>query len=146
MGVLGKDPPASNADAHDVHSILGPESSFDGKLTFRGSVRIDGPFVGVSKADGHLILGQDAVVKADARVGHLVVFGEMEGDLEAREGIEIHTSAKVRGKVISPQKMIGKGASFDGSCSMGRSAGGAGKAAEVAPMSSLGTTEVHVTH
>ena len=145
MGVLRRESPAAAPAMNDVHSILGPESTFDGKLTFRGSVRIDGRFSGQIEADGHLIIGPDAVVKADARVGHLVVFGELEGDLEASTGIEIHASAKVRGNVVSAQVMIEKGASFDGSCSMSRSPAN-GLDDETATEMRIDAAEAHVAH
>lgn len=119
MGVLRRDPePTRPNETHEIHSILGPESSFDGKLTFRGTVRVDGRFNGEIRADGSLIVGQDARLAANVYVGHLVVFGEVEGDLHATQGIEIHASAKVRGNISAPQVMVEKGALFEGSCRM----------------------------
>ena len=38
------DTPTMNVE--DIHTILGPESSFEGKLAFEGTVRIDGRFQG----------------------------------------------------------------------------------------------------
>ena len=48
MAVLKRDNsnPSTSGNIHDVHTILGPESSFEGKLVFEGTVRIDGTFKG----------------------------------------------------------------------------------------------------
>lgn len=119
MGMLKREAESTTElNAHDVHSILGPESSFTGKLTFEGTVRIDGHFSGEIHTDGNLIVGQGARIEANARVGRLVVHGEVSGDLHAAHTIEIHAPAKVRGNIAAPQVMIAKGALFEGSCRM----------------------------
>lgn len=139
MGVLRRDPePSDKTEAHEIHSILGPESSFDGKLAFRGTVRIDGRFQGEIRADGNLIIGQDAKLVANAHVGHLVVYGEVEGDLHATQGIEIHASAKVRGNISAPQIMVEKGALFEGSCRMSAEEGRAGAEETSSPRADSG--------
>ena len=102
MGVLRRDPPNDDAlDVHDVHTILGPESHFEGKLLFEGTVRIDGKFKGEVQTDGSLVIGHGALVEGQVRAGHIIVHGEVTGELVASEIIEIHAPAKVRGSLTS---------------------------------------------
>jgi cytoskeletal protein CcmA (bactofilin family) len=105
-------------NVNDVHTILGPESSFEGKLVFEGTVRIDGAFKGQIKTDNVLVIGQGARVEATVEVGSVVINGEVIGDVTAKQLIEIHAPGRVRGNITTPQLMIAKGVIFEGSCKM----------------------------
>ncbi len=119
MAVLRREPElTSDINIHDVHTILGPESTFEGKLVFDGTVRIDGTFHGEVRTDGSLVVGQSAKIKATLHVGHLVVHGEIEGDVIARHAIELHAPARVRGNLSTPQLMVAKGVLFEGNSRM----------------------------
>lgn len=105
--------------AADVHTILGPEATFDGKLTFEGTVRIDGTFRGEIRSEGELVVGPSARLEALVWVGGIVVIGELRGDIHAKRSVEIHSSGKVRGNIATPELSIAKGATFEGACKMG---------------------------
>ncbi len=108
---------------NDVHTILGQESSFEGKLVFEGTVRIDGRFKGEVHTDNVLVIGQNARVDAQITVGSIVINGEVNGDITAKHSVEIHAPGRVRGNVSTPQLMIAKGVLFDGTCRMESAAG-----------------------
>lgn len=104
-------------DGH-VTTLLGQGSEFSGKLTFEGTVRIDGRFSGEIFSEGTLVVGEGAEITADIAVKKLLVKGVVEGNLTAEESIEIHTPARVKGKLMCPELEIQKGVRFDGSCEM----------------------------
>lgn len=114
---------ATDLNVNDVHTILGPESSFEGKLVFDGTVRIDGRFKGEVKTDNVLVIGQGARVDAQIAVGSIVINGEVTGDMVAKHSVEIHAPGKVRGNISTPQLMIAKGVIFEGNCKMEDAAG-----------------------
>ena len=58
MAVLRRDEAISDVNINDVHTVLGPESTFEGKLVFDGTVRIDGKFKGEIQTDNILVVGQ----------------------------------------------------------------------------------------
>lgn len=120
MAVLKRDDlkVSSELNVNDVHTILGPESAFEGKLVFDGTVRIDGRFKGEIHTDNVLVVGQGARVDASITVGSIVINGEVNGDVTAKVSVEIHAPGKLRGNVTTPQLMIAKGVVFDGSCQM----------------------------
>ncbi len=120
MAVLKREEfvPVSEVNVADVHTILGPESSFEGKLVFDGTVRIDGKFKGQIKTDNVLVIGQTAHVEATIEVGSIVVNGEVVGDVTAKQLVEIHAPGKLKGNITTPQLMIAKGVIFEGSCKM----------------------------
>ena len=119
MAVLKRD--TSNSapgNVHDVHTILGPESSFEGKLVFEGTVRIDGAFRGEINTKDILVIGQGAKVNATIHVGQIVINGDVTGDVYAKQSVELNKPARLRGNIHTPQLMIEKGVIFEGSCKM----------------------------
>jgi cytoskeletal protein CcmA (bactofilin family) len=119
MAVLKREEIASSElNIHDVHTILGPESTFEGKLIFDGTVRIDGHFKGEVRTDGILVVGQTAKVEAEIHVGNIVINGEVIGDITAKHLVEIHAPATVRGNITTPQLMVAKGVIFEGTSKM----------------------------
>ena len=103
----------------EITALLGSGTRFDGKLTFEGTVRIDGTFTGEILSSDVLIVGEGAEVRADVRVGTLIVQGGViHGDIRAVEQVEIHYPGQVHGNIISPSLFIDKGVVFEGECRM----------------------------
>ena len=120
MAVLRRDDEKNNStlNIHDVHTILGPESTFEGKLIFEGTVRIDGTFKGEIETPNILVVGQGAKVEATLKVGSIIVNGEVEGDIIATETVELNAPAIIRGNITTPDLTMAKGVIFEGSCHM----------------------------
>ena len=78
--------PQSPADA-GLNALLGPGSVVEGKLSFKGQVRIEGTFTGEITTTDLLIVGETAKVSANINCGSVVVNGE-QGDVGAVD--EIH--------------------------------------------------------
>jgi cytoskeletal protein CcmA (bactofilin family) len=104
--------------ANDVHTILGPESKFQGNLSFEGTVRIDGHFKGDVNTADVLVVGPGAKVEAEIHVGSIVINGEVSGNIFAKNAVEIHAPGKVRGNISTPTLVIDRGVIFEGSCKM----------------------------
>jgi len=102
----------------EINAFLGKNTAFEGKLSFTGTVRVDGRFEGAIFGDGTLIVGDSAAIHADVRVSHLIVSGEIRGSLFAAERIEIRAPGKVYGNIQSPIVVIDEGVVFDGQCRM----------------------------
>lgn len=105
-------------DSVEITTILGPGSSFEGKLTFEGAVRIDGNFTGEIRTEGVLLIGERARVEATIIAANVVVQGHLRGDVSASNGVEIHSSARVHGNLATPSLTVEKGAVFQGNSRM----------------------------
>ena len=101
-------------------AFLGKDTAFEGKLTFHGTVRIDGHFRGEISADGGLIVGEGAMVEADLHISYIVISGEIRGNIVADDRLEIHPPGKVFGDIQAPTVVIDEGGIFEGTCSMQR--------------------------
>jgi len=103
----------------EINALLGFGTEFKGKLTFEGTVRIDGKFSGEVLSDGVLVIGEGAEIHADLDVATLIVLGgEIHGNIRASDLVEIHTPATLIGNIVSPQVAIDKGVFFQGECCM----------------------------
>ena len=107
----------SNPNA-EVNALLGRGSEFEGKLTFEGTVRIDGKFTGEILSNDTLIIGEGARVRAEIDVANVIVYGEVDGNIRAMNSCELHSPAKLTGNITAPALVIDQGVVFDGNCSM----------------------------
>jgi cytoskeletal protein CcmA (bactofilin family) len=110
----------------DVTTLLGRGSEFEGKLSFEGTVRIDGKLTGEIFTDDVLIVGEGAEVKAEIHVGAIVIEGTVHGNIHAKRSVEIHTPGRVHGNISTPSLYVERGVLFDGNCQM-ESVSGAGQ-------------------
>jgi cytoskeletal protein CcmA (bactofilin family) len=108
--------PAVPGAATDL--LLGRGVRFEGKLTFAGTVRIDASFVGTIVTSDVLVVGEAARIDANITCGTIVVHGEVNGNIQAKTGVEILGTAKVRGDLDTPSLVVEKGAFFQGACRM----------------------------
>jgi cytoskeletal protein CcmA (bactofilin family) len=102
----------------DLNALLGRGSEFDGKLTFEGTVRIDGKFTGTIVTNDVLVVGEGAKINAEINCGTVIVHGEINGNVKAKNAVELHHPAKVRGNIEAPSLMVEKGVVFEGQCKM----------------------------
>jgi cytoskeletal protein CcmA (bactofilin family) len=120
----------------ELNALLGKGSSFEGKLLFEGSVRIDGKFTGEIISTDTLIIGEGADVKGEIAVGTLVIVGDYNGNAKASKAVELRAPAKVRGTLTTASIVIERGVFFDGNCKMDTS--GAGPLSQITPPPSIG--------
>ncbi|MGD9157610.1 MAG: polymer-forming cytoskeletal protein [Desulfobacteraceae bacterium] len=101
-----------------INAFLGKDTEFEGKLSFKGFVRIDGRFTGEIFSEGTLSVGETAVIRSDIHVSHIIISGEIRGNIIADNRIEIHAPGKVFGNIQAPAVIIEEGVIFEGNCRM----------------------------
>lgn len=103
----------------EITSLLGTDTEFEGKLAFRGTVRLDGRFTGEIRSSDTLVVGDGAQIEAKILVGTLIVNGGLlKGEVHAEALVEIHAPGVVEGEIVSPALVIDKGAVFRGTSKM----------------------------
>jgi len=90
-----------------------------GQLSFQGPARIDGIVDGEIQCQGALTVGDGAEVRAKISGEVVVIRGKVEGNVTAKERVELLTPARLIGNVTAPRLIISEGVVFDGDCSMG---------------------------
>ena len=119
MAMLKRDElSAVPASSGDLNALLGRGSEFEGKLTFEGTVRIDGKFTGTIVTNDVLVVGEGAKVQAEVTCGTIIVHGEVNGNVKAKSAVELHHPARMRGNIETPSLMVEKGVVFEGQTKM----------------------------
>src|SRR6187549_4106652 len=98
----------------EITTLLGRGATFEGKLTFEGTVRIDGRFRGEVFSDDTLVIGEGALVEAEIDIGEIIIQGTVVGNIRAKRGIEIHAPGRVKGDLHTPSLQVDKGVIFEG--------------------------------
>jgi cytoskeletal protein CcmA (bactofilin family) len=106
----------SNMDDTKITGFFDKDTHFNGDLSFTGSFRIDGHFKGTIKSESILIIGPNGQVEADIQVGYAVVDGQLKGNVQAKEKVEIHATGRVTGTIIAPKLAIEEGAFLEANC------------------------------
>ncbi len=102
----------------DFNALLGRGSEFEGKLTFEGTVHIEGKFTGEIFTKDTLVVREGARVQAEITAGTVVINGEVNGNIRATNSVEMHQPARVKGNVECPSLVIEKGVIFEGGAKM----------------------------
>jgi len=105
---------AKQQAAGEITTLLGRGATFEGKLTFEGTVRIDGRFKGEVFTDDTLVIGEGAHVEAQIDVGEVIIQGTVVGNVTAKRSIEIHAPGRVKGDLHTPSLQVDKGVIFEG--------------------------------
>ncbi|GIZ52894.1 bactofilin family protein [Noviherbaspirillum aridicola] len=86
-----------------IDSLIGISTNIEGNVHFQGGLRIDGRVKGNVIADGEepsmLVVSEHARVEGEIRVAHLVVNGEIIGNVHSSELLELQPRARITGDV-----------------------------------------------
>ena len=93
----------------DYQSFLDSGTSFEGKITLSGLVRLEGEFRGEVDADG-LVVGQSGRVEAKLSVRSLIVHGTVIGVTVAKEQVVVGPTGSIEGSVRTPNLRVDEGA------------------------------------
>ena len=110
----------------DQNTFIAKGSEFVGKLTFEGTVRINGRIDGEIFSRGTLVIGPDADIKAKINVDSVVISGMVNGNIVAKKRIEMRAPARLKGNITTPSLIIEEGVQFEGNCKMDKESVNAG--------------------
>jgi len=118
MAMLKREDTPIAAVGSELNALLGRGSEFDGKLSFEGTVRIDGRFTGTIVTSDTLVIGEGAQVNAEISCGTIIVHGAIAGNVKASVAVELHPPARVTGNIETPALLVQRGVIFNGQCKM----------------------------
>lgn len=101
-------------------ALLGSGTEYQGQLNFKGTVRIDGRFIGTICSEGKLILGKDASIEGNITVSELVMHGALKGDVRVSKRTTLHQTARLSGTLTTPLLAMEEGALLQGELLMGK--------------------------
>jgi cytoskeletal protein CcmA (bactofilin family) len=109
----------------NLTAFIDQGSEFEGKLSFKDTVRIDGRFSGEISSENTLIVGESGEIEADIHSPAVVISGTVVGDVHASRQLVMHKTARLTGDVSTPSLVMEEGATLNGGVKMERSSGAA---------------------
>ena len=85
-----------------------------GNLKFSGEMSFDGKLDGEIQTDGVLNLGDSAIINGHINAQTVVVRGKVNGNINAKEKIEIKTKAELFGDIKAAKLVVEEGVTFVG--------------------------------
>ena len=101
-----------------VKTAIAPGTIIEGRFTFDAPVKIDGDLTGEVVSTSTLIVGEQANVKAQIRVGSIVVYGKVIGDIDAQDIVEVKSGGHLESNISTDRIAIEEGAYFKGSVNL----------------------------
>lgn len=99
-------------------SVIDQGCELEGRLTFAGTLILNGKFHGEIFSSDTLLVGESGEVEAEVQVGIAIVSGQITGNINARERVELRGTARIFGDIVTPVLVLEEGVVFDGRCKM----------------------------
>jgi cytoskeletal protein CcmA (bactofilin family) len=116
----GLAPPTSSRQS--LSAFIDQGSEFEGKLSFKDTVRIDGVFRGEIASENTLVVGESGEIFATVRSRTVVIAGSVTGDVVARDRLVLQKTARLEGDVEAGSLQMEDGAVLNGRIAMKKGA------------------------
>ncbi len=100
--------------AGEFRNIVGPGATISGSISSAENCIVHGIVEGEGAFEGSLVLARGANWKGRITAAHIFVEGRVDGDVVAREKLELASSAHVTGSLTSHRIAIADGAVCEG--------------------------------
>jgi cytoskeletal protein CcmA (bactofilin family) len=103
------------AETGTQQTIIGSDTHIKGDMTFDGTAKILGTFEGKITAKGDLHVADGATCRAVVEAGKVTVDGVVDGNVTARERIELTGKAKMKGDLVAARLLVPEAGKAGGS-------------------------------
>lgn len=106
--------------SENLGKVLEIDANMQGTLAFKDPVNImiNGNFEGTLDTRGMLTIGENATVKATIRGEAVILKGELVGDIDVSQSLELGNKSRLIGDVHTPRLTIEGGAVLQGQVNM----------------------------
>ena len=101
-----------------IQTIVGFDSILSGVINTEFSIRLEGDFDGEIRTQGSVFVGHKSKIKGTISALRLIVQGEILGDVDVVESIEIMRTGTIIGDIFGKKLIIDEGATFKGNVNM----------------------------
>ena len=95
-------------------NVMNSDVEVKGNLKFAGELTFDGKLDGEIQSDGVLNLGENAVIKGNLNVNTVVLRGKINGNVTAKDKVDIKSKTELFGDVRAAKLVIEEGVTFVG--------------------------------
>ena len=95
-------------------SVISNDIEITGTIKGSGSVRIDGKLEGELHCGGDAVIGKSAQIKGNIVVSSVSIEGSVQGNVTAKDRIEMKSTARVTGDIRAKRLSVEDGVTFIG--------------------------------
>ena len=107
-----------NQNTEKIDTIVGSHVHFEGTMSAKQGLRIDGSVKGKIQCEGTLVIGSEGKVAAETVADNVLIAGEFRGNITAKNRLEITEKGKVYGDITTAKLVMAPGVIFNGRCNM----------------------------
>lgn len=108
----------------DFPTTVGAQSAVYGDMRGRNNCLVLGKVIGNGRLEGSVIVGNGGLWRGNIEAESVMVAGEVEGDVTARNQIEVLASARIEGRLTCVSIAIASGAFHQGEIKMAKEGSG----------------------
>ena len=95
-------PVVSRPRSDERITYIGKTLVIKGEVSGSEPIHIEGKIEGpISLRDSHINVGRDAVVSSDVQAGEVIVRGTLDGNVTARDRVEVHSGGSLTGETLT---------------------------------------------
>ena len=107
-------------DTRTITTMVGQDTTFEGTLITKASVRINGTVIGDIRAKGVVILTKTGRIEGTVEAESIIVAGTVEGNMSIRDKVNVESTGQIYGEIITKKFVIDEESVFQGNCIMNR--------------------------
>jgi cytoskeletal protein CcmA (bactofilin family) len=107
-------------DETDIDTIIAEDVNFEGEMAFEQPVAMSGRIKGTVRFKDDLYINENAVIDARMEGEKAWIKGRVQGDVVARQRLELFSSAVFDGNIKTADLIMQSGCKFNGRCEMPR--------------------------
>jgi cytoskeletal protein CcmA (bactofilin family) len=104
LGLFNKTKKMNSSDSSEsFDTLIGTGTRIEGRMVVNKSIRLDGTIEGSIESSSEtqvtVAIGHTGLVHGDVRAHRVLVNGQVDGNIYAREKCELHETSKVKGDI-----------------------------------------------
>jgi cytoskeletal protein CcmA (bactofilin family) len=104
LGLFNKTKKMNSSDSQEsFDTLIGSATRIEGRMVVNKSIRLDGTIEGSIESPNDnqvtVAIGHTGLVHGDVRAHRVLVNGQVDGNIYAREKCELHETSKVKGDI-----------------------------------------------
>ncbi len=99
-------------------TVVGADVKIKGNLKSPSNIQIFGEVKGQVSSEADVLIGEGARIEGGVKGRQVTISGEVLGNVEALERLEITSQGRLQGDIQTPDLIIQSGAKFAGKCEM----------------------------
>ncbi len=118
---------------NETQTLISADVQITGTIKSGGPIRIDGKLDGDLVCSADAVIGRNAVIKGGIQVNSVVIEGTIQGNITAKDKIDMKSTAKVHGDISAKRLAVEDGVTFIGRSEVNPTGAAVGSAAASEP-------------